>query len=259
MRCVVGISVVLLVGVSSGATVSNAEPAAPLPVAEVSASTTKLANASPAKAAVASGDKVALATVPTAAKPKPKAPSLVARIDLRAQRMHVSAHGKPIASWSISSGKRGHETPPGRFRPQWSSRMHYSRKYNNSPMPYSVFFNRGIATHGTTYTGRLGSPASHGCIRLRTAHARKFYQLVHRHGYKRTRIIVTGRARQPRRTSRRRVARRNNAFGTTYRNAYGQRTRYSVNHYDRRRLARHRQRVQRYYQSRRMVFPGDRY
>lgn len=257
MRCVVGISVVLLVGVSNGATVSNAEPAAPLPVVEVSASKAENTQASPAKA-----EKVALATVPVAAKPKPKAPSLVARIDLRAQRMYVSAHGKPIASWSISSGKRGHETPPGRFRPQWSSRMHYSRKYNNSPMPYSVFFNGGIATHGTTYTGRLGSPASHGCIRLRTPHARTFYRLVHRHGYKRTRIIVTGRARQPSWTKRRKVARRNNAFGTPYngqRNAYGQHKRYSLNHYDRRRLARHRQRVQRYYQSRRMVFPGDRY
>lgn len=261
MRCAVAISVVLLVGMSSGASLVSAEPAAPLPVADVSAGKAKLATASSAKVRADAEGKVALATVPVA-KPKPRPASLVARIDLRAQRMLVSEHGKHIASWSISSGKRGHETPPGRFRPQWTSRMHYSRKYNNSPMPYSVFFNGGIATHGTTYTGRLGRPASHGCIRLRTAHARKFYRLVHRHGYKRTRIIVTGHARQPRRTARRAVARRNNVFGASHnnrRNAYAQRKHYSLGQYERRHMARHRQRVNRYYQSRRMVFPGDRY
>ena len=134
--------------------------------------------------------------------------------------------------------------------------MHYSRKYNNSPMPYSVFFNGGIATHGTGYTSRLGGAASHGCIRLRTANARKFYQLVHRHGYKRTRIVVTGRAKTTRTASRtsvrkiRRAPRRNNF-------AVARTRRQSLNAYDRRRAARHQRRVNRYYQSRRMVYPGD--
>ncbi|MEO1719902.1 MAG: L,D-transpeptidase, partial [Pseudomonadota bacterium] len=70
--------------------------------------------------------------------------------------------------------------------------MWYSRKYNNAPMPYSVFFNGGIATHGTNHISRLGSPASKGCIRLRTHNARRFYNLVSKYGKSRVRIIVKG-------------------------------------------------------------------
>jgi len=216
----------------------------------------------------AAKEPVTRAVKPVRAKPKAVAPSLVARIDLNAQRMHVTSNGKPVGSWAISSGKFGHETPPGRFRPQWATKMHYSRKYYNSPMPYSVFFNKGIATHGTAHARLLGRPASHGCIRLRTANARKFYNLVKRHGYKRTRIVVTGRAKQTMTASRmRRLPRRRNSFSassapgwgpTSYSGQADSRRRYSLRQYDRMRMQRHRQRVQRYYQSRHMVFSGAR-
>ena len=199
-----------------------------------------------------------------------KAATLIARIDLTSQRMHVTANGKTVGDWAISSGKYDHETPRGSFRPKWSSKMHYSRKYDNSPMPYSVFFNGGIATHGTAYTGRLGTPASHGCVRLRTANAKRFYHLVHQHGYNRTRIIVTGRADVTRTASRSRnrsrsTSNRRNSFSASSKQwgsnpywSYGPQRR-SVQSYDRARIARHRERVRRYYQSRRMVYPGDRY
>ncbi|MEM8977314.1 MAG: L,D-transpeptidase, partial [Pseudomonadota bacterium] len=129
-------------------------------------------------------------------KPKPLAPTLHAHIDLTAQRMTVKTGGQTLHDWSISSGRTGHETPTGRFTPAWSAKMWHSRKYHMAPMPYSVFFNGGIATHGTNAVKRLGHPASHGCIRLTTPNARKFYQLVQRHGMKRTRIVVTGFAKQ---------------------------------------------------------------
>ncbi len=197
------------------------------------------------------------------AKKKAAAPSLVARIDLTRQRMHVTANGRSVGSWKISSGRTGYVTPTGRFRPKWISRMHYSRKYDNAPMPYSVFFNGGIATHGTTSVSRLGRPASHGCIRLRTGNARKFYNLVRKHGKSRTRIVVTGHAKQSRivkRTTptprRRKVTKRRNAFDANNwgpRKSYGRR-RYSVNDYERR----YRERVRRYHRSRRLVWPGDR-
>ena len=104
-------------------------------------------------------EPVTRAATPEPVRPRPVAPSLVARIDLSAQRMVVTSNGRVVGNWKISSGKSGHETPPGRFRPKWSSKMHYSRKYYNSPMPYSVFFNGGIATHGTSHLGMLGRPA----------------------------------------------------------------------------------------------------
>ncbi len=189
-------------------------------------------------------------------RPNRSSSTLVARIDLTNQRMHITAHGKPVGSWKISSGRTGYETPRGYFRPKWISRMHYSRKYYNSPMPYSVFFNGGIATHGTTAVSWLGRPASHGCIRLRTANARKFYNLVRKHGKARTRIIVTGYAKQSRIVKRsqprkRQTSNRRNAFQSNT----NRRRRYSVNDYERR----YRERVRRYYHSRRMTWPGDRY
>ncbi len=136
-----------------------------------------------------------LSAAPKAAA-KPLTPTLHAHIDLTAQRMTVKSGGQTLHHWSISSGRTGHETPRGRFTPAWTAKMWHSRKYNMAPMPYSVFFNGGIATHGTTAVKRLGRPASHGCIRLTNANARKFYQLVHRHGKKRTSIVVTGFAKQ---------------------------------------------------------------
>ncbi len=127
-----------------------------------------------------------------AAPARPPEPAVIATIDLTSQRMTVAIAGTATHSWPISSGRAGYLTPTGTFRPQWMAKMWYSRQYDNAPMPYAVFFNRGIATHGTSAVGMLGRPASHGCIRLRTDNARTFYELVSRHGKANVRIIVKG-------------------------------------------------------------------
>jgi len=115
---------------------------------------------------------------------------VVAHVDLSTQTMNVEVDGRHYASWRISSGRKGYRTPTGTWRAKWTTRMHYSRKYDNSPMPYSVFYNRGYAVHGTNYVRRLGRPASHGCIRLHTSNARQFYNLVNQHGRTNTVIKV---------------------------------------------------------------------
>jgi hypothetical protein len=70
--------------------------------------------------------------------------------------------------------------------------MWYSRQYDWTPMPYAVFFTRGVAFHGTDATSRLGKPASHGCIRLATSDAAQLFDLVHKHGFAQTSVIVHG-------------------------------------------------------------------
>ena len=70
----------------------------------------------------------------------------------------------------ITSGRPGHLTPPGTFRVQWKDKNHLSKEFNNAPMPYSVFFNDGIAFH----QGSL-SVKSHGCIHLSMAAAQKYF------------------------------------------------------------------------------------
>ena len=106
--------------------------------------------------------------------------------------MSVQENGKAIHTWAISSGRAGFRTPTGTYRPQWMTTMHYSRKYDNAPMPHSIFFHKGYAIHATYATGMLGRPASHGCIRLSPANAKRLYALVGKHTRARTRISIHG-------------------------------------------------------------------
>ena len=134
------------------------------------------------------------ASAPAAEAPKkPVVPTLVAKIDLSSQTMTLHYSGRRQETWKISSGREGYATPRGTYRPQWTARMWYSRKYDNAPMPHAVFFVGGVAVHGTQSTSLLGVPASHGCVRLSPSHASRFYALVHRHGLTKTRIEVIGR------------------------------------------------------------------
>jgi lipoprotein-anchoring transpeptidase ErfK/SrfK len=118
------------------------------------------------------------------------AAGLVARIDVSAQTMTVSRYGQVLYRWPVSTARKGYVTPRGTYRPQWTAKMWYSRKYEMSPMPYSVFFRGGYAIHGTNAVRRLGHPASHGCVRLHTANAATFYAMVREVGFGNTRIVV---------------------------------------------------------------------
>src|SRR5262245_17353770 len=96
---------------------------------------------------------------------------VLVQIDKSRQRMIVSVDGKVRHSWPVSTGRRGFGTPSGTFYPQRLARSWFSRRYYNSPMPYSIFFTRGYAIHGSYEIHRLGGPASHGCVRLHPANA----------------------------------------------------------------------------------------
>ena len=119
------------------------------------------------------------------------ATGLVARVNISTQTMTVERYGRVIHTWPVSTARKGYVTPRGSWRPKRLHRMWYSRKYDNSPMPYSVFYHGGYAIHGTNAVKRLGRPASHGCVRLATANAATFYSLVREIGPGNTRIIVT--------------------------------------------------------------------
>lgn len=119
------------------------------------------------------------------------AAGLVAKVDISNQTMTITRHGQVMHVWRVSTARKGYITPRGSWRPTRLHKMWYSRKYDMSPMPYSVFFHGGYAIHGTNAVSRLGSPASHGCIRLDTSNAAKFYAMVKEVGPGNTRIIIT--------------------------------------------------------------------
>jgi lipoprotein-anchoring transpeptidase ErfK/SrfK len=118
-------------------------------------------------------------------------PVVHVKVDISSQSMNVRVNGWSYGSWRVSTGREGFYTPRGSFSVKRMARMHYSRKYDNAPMPHSVFFHGGYAIHATNSVGRLGRPASHGCVRLAPGNAAALYALVQKHGASRTRITLT--------------------------------------------------------------------
>lgn len=118
------------------------------------------------------------------------AATLVAKVNVGSQTMEVMRQGRVIHTWKVSTARRGYITPRGQWRPIRMHKMWYSRKYDNAPMPYAVFYYGGYAIHGTNAVSRLGTPASHGCVRLETVNAQKFYTLVREIGPGNTKVIV---------------------------------------------------------------------
>jgi L,D-transpeptidase catalytic domain len=114
--------------------------------------------------------------------------TVVIDINLSTQTMHVRGAGGSY-DWAVSTARSGYSTPRGHYRPIGFQRMHYSHKYHMSPMPYSIFFRGGYAIHGTYSTAQLGSPVSHGCVRLAPGNAARLYSMVQAEGGS---ISITG-------------------------------------------------------------------
>jgi lipoprotein-anchoring transpeptidase ErfK/SrfK len=92
-------------------------------------------------------------------------------IDLSANRTWLISGGRvSYGPVPITSGRPGWRTPPGTFRVTFKDIDHKSTIFDDAPMPYSVFFNGGIAFH----QGSLRVP-SHGCIHLSPAAARTYF------------------------------------------------------------------------------------
>lgn len=120
-----------------------------------------------------------------------RAEEIIVTVDKTTQRLTVEVDGAKRSQWPISTARRGYRTPNGSYRPEWLARKWFSRQYDWSPMPYSIFFSGGYAIHGSYEISHLGSPASHGCIRLHPENAAVLFALVKRN-MDSTRIVVTG-------------------------------------------------------------------
>ena len=120
-----------------------------------------------------------------------QAGTITARISLSSQTMAVTDGLFVRHKWKISTARPGYVTPTGSYRAYLASRHHRSRKYDNAPMPYAIFFNGGYAVHATYDLKRLGRPASHGCIRLHPDNAAVFFSLAQKYGLRNTRVIIT--------------------------------------------------------------------
>ncbi len=122
----------------------------------------------------------------------PARAGILITVDKAAQQMTVTVDGDPRYIWPVSTGREGYNTPNGAFHPTSMERMHYSRQWDDAPMPHSIFFtNQGHAIHGTGHK-ITGQAASHGCVRLSEAHATILYRLVKAEGMDNTRVVLNG-------------------------------------------------------------------
>lgn len=89
------------------------------------------------------------------------------------QRMYVFDGDELVGFTTVSSGKKGKETPSGIFKILQKKVYHESNLYANAPMPFMQRLTwDGIALHAGH---NPGYPASHGCIRLPKSFAQSLY------------------------------------------------------------------------------------
>ena len=123
----------------------------------------------------------------------PAVADVLVTIDKATQRMTVAVDGQDRYLWPVSTGVAGHDTPSGAFTPSRMDRDHFSREWDDAPMPNAIFFtDMGHAIHGTGHVAALGRPASHGCVRLSRAHSAELFALVKAEGMGHTQVVVEG-------------------------------------------------------------------
>lgn len=97
-------------------------------------------------------------------------------ISLSDQLAYLYRGNTLMAVTTISSGTDRNPTPTGIFAVLNKKTMHRSRKYENAPMPFAQFIDQyGVALHAGHNPGR---PASHGCVRLPVAFAKKLFTVT---------------------------------------------------------------------------------
>ena len=118
-------------------------------------------------------------------------PTVNINISISSQDMNVIVDGSHYATWDVSTARAGFWTPRGSWRINRMSRVHYSKQFHNYPLPYAMFFVGGVAIHATKGEAKLGTAASHGCVRLSLTNAARLYALVQRYGMKKALVTVS--------------------------------------------------------------------
>jgi hypothetical protein len=135
----------------------------------------------------------ALCALALSAFVQPARAELSIAIDKSRQQMTVALNGAPLFVWPVSTGAPGYDTPSGAYTPFRMERTHFSREWDDAPMPNSVFFTKqGHAIHGSNHLRAIGQPASHGCVRLEPKNARILFDLVKQEGMQNVRVTLSG-------------------------------------------------------------------
>ena len=135
---------------------------------------------------------VTVLALAASAASRPALAGILIQVDKPTQTMTVTVDGAVRYRWPVSTGATAFSTPAGSYTPFRMEAMHYSQEWDNAGMPHSIFFSsRGHAIHGSDHPG-LGTPVSHGCVRLSLTNAATLYALVGGRGIGDTTVIIKG-------------------------------------------------------------------
>ncbi len=124
--------------------------------------------------------------------PSAQAGALTIIISLKNQSVQLYRADKLVDSSRVSSGRRGYSTPGGVFSVLQKNKWHRSNLYHGASMPYMQRLTwSGVALHAGVLPGY---PASHGCIRLTHAFAKKIWGMTHMGQHV---VVAYGEAPQP--------------------------------------------------------------
>ena len=113
-------------------------------------------------------------------------------VNLVAQRALVYRNGIVIGATTVSSGKKGYQTPTGVFTILQKDAKHHSTTYNNASMPFTERLTwDGVALHAG---GLPGYPSSHGCVHLPL----KFSELLFKETSLGMTVVITANTPEPR-------------------------------------------------------------
>jgi lipoprotein-anchoring transpeptidase ErfK/SrfK len=119
--------------------------------------------------------------------------AILININKAKQKMTIFVHGIEKYHWPVSTGRAGYSTPSGTYTATSMNEIWYSKEWDNSPMPHSIFFIKdGHAIHGSYEVKNLGKPVSHGCVRISPENATTLYALVKQNGLENTQVVLTG-------------------------------------------------------------------
>jgi len=180
------VALVGALGISAGLGLPGAAADRPAPPAPVTAP----APATIVPAAVSSGAATtatpAVATSHVTTRPAPRTTASTttaglpcgltdgACVSISRKRAWLVRDGRVVLSAPVTTGRPGERTSPGTFHVTWKDADHRSSEFDDAPMPWSVFFDGGIAFH----TGSL-SRQSAGCVHLSDSAARTFFRTLH--------------------------------------------------------------------------------
>ena len=116
-------------------------------------------------------------------------------VDKVSQHMIVKVDGVTSYDWLVSTGGQGYDTPSGNYHIFRMDKVHFSKEWDDAPMPNSMFFTGiGHAIHGSYHVKSLGRPASHGCVRLQPENAAILFDLIEKAGFKNNSVSIRGQA-----------------------------------------------------------------